>query len=230
MKNICVIPARGGSKRIKKKNIKLLDGEPLISYSIKAALESNRFEKIIVSTEDKEISELSIKMGVTVDKRPDHLCGDSITKIKVVEDIVKRLKLDMQFDNIAALLPTCPFRTSKDIINAVELFKNNDLEFLIGVTNYSFPIQLALNKNENIVEMIEESSYLNTRSQDIDKKYHPNGAIYMSSMKGFLRNKSFFNKKMICYYMSPISSFDIDYPYQFEIAEILAKKIKNNEL
>jgi len=231
LKNICVIPARGGSKRIPRKNIRKLNGIPLINYTIQAAKDSKKFDEIIVSSDDEEILEISINQGVSIDKRPDNFSGDLITKVQVVDEIIHRLNLEKKFDNIAALLPTCPFRKSEDIVNAVNLFVNNlKYDFLISVTQYEFPIQLALNKSNNVVTMQNEKSYQTTRSQDIEKKYHPNGAIYIASIKAFIKNKSFFNQEMMCYEMSNLSSFDIDYPYQFEIAEIIAQKIKNNEL
>lgn len=234
MKNntICIIPARGGSKRIPRKNIRLLNGIPLISYSIRAAVESKKFSQIVVSSDDEEILELALKEGVSIDVRPEEMAGDKVTKVQVVLEYLNRMNLDAKFDNIAALLPTCPFRTSEDVSNAVSLFESQiEKEFLIGVTEYEFPIQLALNNiGDNMVQMLNEDSYKTTRSQDIESRYHPNGAIYIATIKGFKRAQTFFNKNMLAYKMSAISSFDIDYPYQFEIAEIMAKKIKNKEI
>ena len=231
MKHVCIIPARGGSKRIPRKNILPLNGRPLISYSIRAAIDSKVFDEVIVSTEDKEIKEIALKDGASVDDRPSNMAGDTITKVQVVREFLERVNGKEKYENVAALLPTCPFRSAKQVREAYELFKKNpQLPFLIGVTEYEFPIQLALSPaGENKMKMTFADGYITTRSQDIQKRYHPNGAMYIASVKAFLEKGTFFNDEMLAYKMSAIRSFDIDYPYQFEIAEIIAKKIDNNE-
>ena len=232
MKNICIIPARGGSKRIPRKNVLLLNGEPLLSYSIRAAVDSGVFDEVIVSTEDAEIKELALKEGAKVDDRPEHMAGDTVTKVQVVKEYLERNTHLNEDDIITALLPTCPFRTSNHVREAFNVFRENiDLPFLIGVTDYEFPIQLALTEtNAPTMEMTFEDGFATTRSQNIEKRYHPNGAMYMATIGAFMRNGTFFNNEMLTYKMSALHSYDIDYPYQFEIAEILAKKIENNEL
>ncbi|MDA7803427.1 acylneuraminate cytidylyltransferase family protein [Crocinitomix sp.] len=233
MSNICIIPARGGSKRIPRKNILPLNGLPLIGYSIRAALEARVFDQIIVSTEDEEIKEVALKLGAEVDDRPEHMAGDTVTKVQVVKEYLERITSITNQDTITALLPTCPFRTGLHLKEAFTSFENNKatLPFLIGVTEYEFPIQLALSKTaDTFVKMTFEDGYNITRSQNIEKRYHPNGAMYMATVEAFKDKGTFFNEAMNTYEMSAIHSYDIDYPYQFEIAEILAKKIEKNEL
>jgi CMP-N-acetylneuraminic acid synthetase len=229
--SVCLIPARGGSKRIPRKNLLPLNGIPLMSYSIRAAKESGVFDKIVVSTEDPEIAALAVGEGAEVDPRPDSLTGDTVTKVQVVKEYLERNAAKMDIQTIAALLPTCPFRTSKHVKEAYEIFRSNpEVPFLVGVTEYEFPIQLALSPSDNDrVEMTFEDGYRVTRSQDIPKRFHPNGAMYIATVDAFLTGGTFFNKKMLAYKMSAIRSFDIDYPYQFEIAEILAKRINEFE-
>lgn len=223
---ICIIPARGGSKRIPRKNILPLNGKPLMAYSIDAAKESGVFEKVVVSTEDQEIMEIAQKHGAEIDIRPEAMAGDHVTKVQVINEYISRNKIENQYAYVAALLPTCPFRTAQDVKDAFEkLTSQEQYDFLIGVTEYEFPIEFALRADDKIVEMIDPSGYEVTRSQNKEKKYHPNGAIYMASMKGFLEKKTFFNRQMMHHIMPAIRSYDIDYPYQFEIAEIIAKKI-----
>ena len=232
MRSICVIPARGGSKRIPRKNILKLNGIPLISYTIQAAIKSNQFDDIYVSTEDDEIKSISLSEGAKVDERPTHMAGDKVTKVEVISEFLNRHDYLSENDIITALLPTCPFRNSKHIVEAFKLFKSHeDIPFLIGVTEYDFPIQLALKKDAtDTMKMVFKEGYNTTRSQNIEKRYHPNGAIYIANVGAFLKNNTFFNPKFLAYEMEAIYSYDIDYPYQFEIAEILAKKIINNEL
>ena len=230
-KNVCIIPARGGSKRIPRKNVLLLNGKPLISYSIRAAIDSGVFDEVIVSTEDKEIKEISLKEGALVDDRPQHMAGDTITKVQVVKEFLERVNGLDKYETVTALLPTCPFRTSRHVKEAFEIFKKNPaLPFLIGVTEYEFPIQLALSPvDENKMNVTFENGYAVTRSQDIQKRFHPNGAMYIATVKAFLEKGTFFNEEMLTYKMSAVRSYDIDYPYQFEIAEILIKQIDQHE-
>lgn len=232
MKTVCIIPARGGSKRIPRKNILPLNGIPLIAYTIRAARDSGVFDKIILSTEDEEIKEVALAEGIEVDNRPESMAGDLVTKVQVVKEYLERTNAQKDFDNVAALLPTCPFRTANDIRNAFQLFANQrEHRFLIGVVEYDFPIQLALEaEGKQLVRMLDVNGYSTTRSQNIAKRYHPNGAIYLATIQAFLEKGTFFNEQMLAYEMPAVRSYDIDYPYQFEIAEILAQKIARNEL
>ena len=202
-KSLCLIPARGGSKRVPRKNILPLNGIPLISYTIRAAKLSGVFTDIIVSSDDEEIRNIALEEGVLVDNRPNFMAGDKVTKVEVVKEYIERNNSINKYDYVAALLPTCPFRTSDDIRSAFELLINQSVyKFLIGTTEYEFPIQLALkNTKENLVEMVFDGGYDTTRSQNIEKRYN----------------------------MPAERSFDIDYTYQFEIAEIMARKILKNE-
>lgn len=223
---ICIIPARGGSKRIPRKNILPLNGKPLMAYSIDAAKESGVFSKVVVSTEDEEIMQIAQRHGAEVDIRPKEMAGDLVTKVQVVNEYIARNAIEDQYDYVAALLPTCPFRTAEDVREAFHKLSNQSkYDFLIGVTEYEFPIEFALRAQDEIVEMVNPQGYEVTRSQNKEKRYHPNGALYMATMKGFLEKKTFFNRQMMHHMMPALRSYDIDYPYQFEIAEIIAKKI-----
>ena len=222
LKTICIIPARGGSKRIPRKNILPLNGTPLLAYTIRAAKESEAFSKIIVSTEDQEIADLARQEGVDVDDRPEHMSGDKVTKVQVIVEFLERTKAYESYDAVACLLPTCPFRISEDIQGAYQLFveKHQETPFLVGVVEYEFPVQLSLSlENDHQVVMDVPENYLTTRSQNIAKRYHPNGAIYLATMQAFREKATFFNPEMLAYVMPPERSFDIDYPYQFQIAE-----------
>jgi CMP-N-acetylneuraminic acid synthetase len=223
-KSICIIPARGGSKRIPRKNILPLNGKPLLAYSIDAAKDAGVFDKIVVSTEDQEIKEIALACNVEVDDRPDFMAGDRVTKVEVVKEYIQRNAIQNDYDYVAALLPTCPFRSADDIKNAYQkLLSNTEHHFLIGVTEYEFPVGLALEKEGELVKMISPEEYQVTRSQNKSVKYHPNGAIYLASMQGFLSKGTFFNEEMLHYIMPALRSFDIDYTYQFEIAKVIAE-------
>lgn len=230
MKNLAIIPARGGSKRIPRKNILPLNGVPLLAYTIRAAKESGKYDRIVLSSEDAEIQAIGHAEGIEVDQRPESFAGDKVTKVQVVKEYLERTGAVDEFDTVSALLPTCPFRRPEDIKAAFELFESSPLEYLIGVTEYDFPITLALDKQGDVGKVFFENGYAVTRSQDIPKYYHPNGAIYLATVEAFLRAGTFFQPEMLVHEMDAIRSFDIDYPYQFTMAEELAKQIANNEL
>lgn len=222
---ICIIPARGGSKRIPRKNILPLNGKPLMAYSIEAAKNSGVFNKVVVSTEDEEIKAIAKKYGAEIDHRPEEMAGDTITKVQVINEYISRNKIEDQYQYVAALLPTCPFRSAEDIKDAFEKLSSQDQHnFIIGVTEYEFPIEFALSIEAEKAIMDDPNGYQVTRSQNKQKKFHPNGALYIARMKAFLEKKTFFNTVMMHHIMPAIRSYDIDYPYQFEIAEMIAKK------
>lgn len=130
-------------------------------------------------------------------------------------------------------LPTCPFRTVEDVSGAMNLFSKGKEQCprLIGVTKCDFPPQLALVKDDNssYVDMREPEAYgFSTRSQDLKDLYFPNGSIYVSTVEAFLKSKTFFGRPMLSYVMPPERSFDIDFPYQFQIAEYMMRAIQQS--
>lgn len=229
MKNVlCIIPARGGSKRIPRKNLLPLAGKPLLAYTLEAALKSGVFLDVVVSSDDHEILELAKSLGAVADQRPQELSGDTIRFVQVVEEYLLRPGMDRKYEAVAGMLPTCPFRTSEDVRSAFDIFAQRDGDvYLLSVTEYDFPPQLALDFAEDGVSltMRDPGTYAKTtRSQSIGKSYHPNGAIYLASVSGFLREKTFFADPMLGYLMPAERSFDIDYPYQFAIAEAMMQE------
>lgn len=219
LNNICIIPARGGSKRIPRKNIVNLGGKPLLAYTIKAAIESGCFNEIIVSTEDDEIQRIAVGLGVRVDKRPVELSGDKVTKDQLITEFLRRNQFNEGL--ITCLLPTCAFRTSRHIQNAMKMGKDSQFEYpVISVKPYDFPIDFALTKlkNKELMHCDVKAAYDNTVSQSKETKYHPNGALYIKSIKQFLRDESFVSDAFLGFEMTEIESWDIDYPWQLEIA------------
>lgn len=232
-KMLCLIPARGGSKRIPRKNLLPLAGKPLLAYTIEAALNAELFEQVVVSSDDQEILDLAASLGASADRRPESLSGDKIRFVQVIEEYLLRPGIRHEYDSIASMLPTCPFRTGEDVRGAVDLFLQKGGEaFLIAVTEYDFPPQLALDFSADgtTLSMRDPATYgRTTRSQSLGTAYHPNGAIYIASVEGFLREQTFFADPLLGYEMSPERSFDIDYPYQFKIAEIIMTERLNKE-
>lgn len=227
---IALIPARAGSKRVPNKNTRLLNGRPLIAYTIDAAIASCCFSAIVVSTDDDRVAEIAREHGVQVDPRPTSLCGDTVRAVEVVEEYLRRTDTAKRFSNIAMLLPTCPFRTAEDIRGAMRHYERGAQNMpLVTVTQYAFPPQLALEADDDELgqmRMCQSVAYATTtRSQSIAARYHPNGALYVAAIDTFLSERSFFTEVMLTYVMPTERSFDIDYPWQFELAEQWAQQI-----
>ena len=152
--------------------------------------------------------------------------------VEVVEEYLLRPGVREEYKHVASMLPTCPFRTVDDVRESYRLFgQRTEDRFLVSVTEYDFPPQLAMDVAEDgmTLSMRDPDTYgRTTRSQSLGKAYHPNGAIYLATVEGFLREKTFFSEPLLGYVMPPERSFDIDYPYQFEIAELMMKKISSS--
>jgi CMP-N-acetylneuraminic acid synthetase len=233
MSNLCVIPARGGSKRLPGKNIKELNGKPLLAYSIDAAIESGIYDAIVVSSDDDTILEIGQEYGAIPHKRKVVLSGDAIPVFKVFQNILEEGEYAGKFSTLTGMLPTCPFKKSKHLKEAIELLEKHQLEVsIISVTPFDYPPQFGFSMKESneLVMTHPEVFAKTTRSQNIEPLVHNNGAFWMAGVEHYLKQGTFYKGTMLGYHMDAISSYDIDYPYQFEIAEILAKKIENNEL
>lgn len=224
---LCIIPARGGSKRLPRKNALLLNGIPLVSHTIRAARESGVFAKIVLSTDDEEIAGIARAEHIDVDMRPAAMAHDDVSSVEVVAEYLRRHDDWNNYGAVAKMLPTCPFRTKADVCNAVDLFVRNAAhDFLVGVVAYEFPVNLALRKTgEHEVQMVNPQAYVKLQSQDQETLYHPNGSIYLATTKAFRDLGTFFGERFMVYEMPAIRSLDIDYPYQFEMANILAAKM-----
>jgi CMP-N-acetylneuraminic acid synthetase len=223
MKTICVIPARGGSKRVPRKNVLPLAGRPLMGYTIEAAQKAGIFERVVVSSEDEEILEVAEKEGAETDRRPIELGGDRVKFIEVLEEFLRRAGRGI--DHVAVLLPTCPFRTEQDILAAYRMMiEAGEPSFVVSVREYEFPPEFALDMEGTRARVRRPEVYaLSTQSQSVGKSYHPNGAIYFAPVKLFLKERSFFRDPLLGYLMPADRSLDIDNASQFEIAEAIMK-------
>jgi CMP-N-acetylneuraminic acid synthetase len=228
-KTLCIIPARGGSKRIPRKNLLPLAGKPLLAYSIEVAKESGVFEEVVVSSDDEDILALADSLGVSSDRRPEQLSGDTVRFVEVIEEYLLRPGVRGEYKHVASMLPTCPFRTVDDVRESYRLFdQKTEDRFLVAVTEYDFPPQLAMDLAQDgmTLSMRDPDTYgLTTRSQSLGKAYHPNGAIYLATVDSFLREKTFFSQPLLGYVMPAERSFDIDYPYQLKVAEFMMRLV-----
>lgn len=228
----CLILARGGSKRVPRKNVHKLNGKPLVCYTFEAAIASDCFAEVVISTDDPEVEALARNYGITIDHRPAELAADTARAVEVVDEYLKR-DPSRNRKHVAMLLPTCPFRNADDVRAAFDIyFRHKGKLPLMAVTQYDFPPQLALTAGTGDKALMREpEAYVfSTRSQNIQPLYHPNGAIYISSSENFIERHTFFQEEMLTYIMPAERSFDIDYPYQMRIAEIMAKEFTEGTL
>lgn len=196
MTNICVIPARGGSKRIPGKNIKPFFGKPMIAWSINAAMNSDIFDRIIVSTDDPEIAFVSKKYGASVPFiRPSELSGDFIGTAPVVNHAINNLVVDdFEGHDICCLYATAPFVTADLLRKGLHLLRSNSARsFVFTATEYPYPIQRALkfDASKSSVSMFNPDMY-NMRSQDLEPAYHDAGQFYWANAQSWLNSQNQF--------------------------------------
>lgn len=223
--NIAIIPARGGSKGLPGKNIKLLHGKPMIAYTIEAALSSQQFSRVMVSTDDQQIADVAIACGAEVPElRPDYLATDSSSTVEVVEYVINRYKNQgEQFDSLCILQPTSPLRTYNDIILAYETYKLKKAKSVVSVCEceHSPLWENTLPDNLSMANFLRPE-VLNVRRQDLPTYYRLNGAIYISDINHFLKTKSFYNQDTYAYLMNKHSSVDVDDIHDFKFIEFLS--------
>ena len=215
---LAIIPARGGSKRLPRKNILDLCGKPLISWSIEAALKSKYISKVVVSSDDEEILNISSNFGADIIKRPYELANDTATTFDTVKHTIDNFE---NYDYIVLLQPTSPLRNEKHIDEAIELLEEKQADAIVSVCemDHSPLWSNTLPKDGNMRGFLREE-ILNKRSQDLEKYYRLNGAIYICKTDKLLENKSFFLKDNIfAYIMDRKSSIDIDEEIDFLFAE-----------
>lgn len=225
------IPARGGSKGLPGKNIKLFNKKPLIHWTIKAAFDSGLKGDVVVSTDNKKIAEAAKKSGAIVPYlRPASLAAD---KSKSIDVLLYHLdwaqKKGIQYDYIIFLQPTSPLRTGKHIQEAFKLMTTKKASSVISVTPFEHNLNWinTLPKSGRMDHFLDKKQHHKNRQQT-EKKYELNGAIYIVTKKTLLKEKTFFVKKSFAYIMQPEFSVDIDSGMDFEFAEYLSKRLTSS--
>jgi N-acylneuraminate cytidylyltransferase len=219
MKNLAIIPARGGSKRIPHKNIKPFLGKPIIAYSIEIAIKSGLFQEIMVSTDDTEIAKIAEKYGANIPfLRSGKNSDDKATLNDVLIEVVNKYKEKQQsFDYICLILPTAPLITIDNLKKGLNLLQNSTFDSVRPIVRFSFPIQRAfkLKSNHEVEPMFPEHFY--KRSQDLEPAYHDSGQFYwIKGNKNLLTNKGAFE-------ISEIEAQDIDNETDWKLAELKYK-------
>ena len=180
MKNLCIIPARGGSKRIPRKNVKPFLGKPILAYSIEAALATHLFDEVMVSTDDQEIADVARRYGATVPfMRSSETASDFATTADVLREVVLKYKEQgREFDNFCCIYATAPMVQSKDIVSAFERLTTSDFTVVYPVVAFSYPIWRCLDLAEDGSIQRHWPEFENSRSQDLPKEYHDTGTFY----------------------------------------------------
>lgn len=219
--NIAIIPARGGSKRIPQKNIKIFCGKPIIAYSIEAALTSGCFDRVIVSTDSQEIADIALKYGAEVPfLRPAHIAGDFTTTIEVIQHAIMALSLEDP-TLICCIYATAPFVTSKSLAVGREMLVAENLDYCFSATEFSFPIQRAFRLNDTgRVEMFQPENY-KVRSQDLEPAYHDAGQFYWGTCQAFSSGKVIFSNNVKPVVLNASQVQDIDTLDDWNKAEFL---------
>lgn len=221
--NVCIIPARGGSKRIPRKNIRKFCGKPMIAWSIEAAIYSKCFDRIIVSTDDYEIADVSEKCGAEVPfMRPPELADDYASTTAVIAHAVQwQNDHNAAPDNVCCIYATAPFVQAKDINRGLDLLLSSKADFAFSVTGYDFPIQRAVRiTRDEQVEMFQPEHF-NTRSQDLEEAWHDAGQFYWGSASAWLQGKAIFGSKSKAVFLPRYRAQDIDTPEDWKRAEQL---------
>lgn len=223
---LCIIPARGGSKRLLHKNITPLAGKPMLAYTIEAALESQVFDEVCVSTENDEIAQVARQCGAKVPfMRPPELATDDVGVVQVcLHALDFYTKQGLGFNILGVLLPSSPLRTGEDIRAAYEKFVAADADFLMAVTDYIYSPFQALHERNGHLRPFWAPLYYRKCSQDLPKVVVDNGAIYLMYVDAFRREKIFYGERLIGFHMPLARSVDVDEWFSFELAEFFLKR------
>lgn len=221
---LCIIPARGGSKRIPRKNIKNFNGKPMIGHSILTAKNSGLFSQIIVSTDDKQIAQVAREYGAEIPfMRPSKLSDDFATTGQVMAHAVDFMlkNSDWQGDEVCCLYATAPFIQAADLQDGIIKLRQTQADFAFSVTSFAFPIQRALKINElGEISMLQPELFT-ARSQDLTEAWHDAGQFYWGKTIAWLENKPIFNSHSVAVLLPRYRVQDIDTPEDWIRAEMM---------
>jgi N-acylneuraminate cytidylyltransferase len=221
MKILAIITARGGSKRIPRKNIKPFLGKPIMAYSIESAINSGLFDEVMVSTEDEEIATIAKQFGAKVPfKRSPENADDFAVTVDVIMEVLENYEqLGQRFDFAICIYPTAPFVSADLLVKGFDLLTKGNYDTVFPVMRFGFPIQRAIKLNaENRIEMLQ-SEHLRTRSQDLEQTYHDCGQFYWLNVEKFKQKQEIWTDNSGILILSEMEAHDIDNLEDWEIAE-----------
>ncbi len=221
MKRLAMITARGGSKRIPRKNIKEFNGKPIMAYSIEAALKSGVFDEVMVSTDDEEIAEIAKKYGASVPfMRSEKTSNDFATTVDVIDEVINEYhNRGTDFDMFACIYPTAPFVTADRLKEAVEKLTDSNADSLIPVVRFSYPPQRAMEIHDGRM-IFRQPENLSARSQDLTPHYHDAGQFYVLRTESFLKNHGIMVGDILPMELSELEVQDIDNEVDWKLAEL----------
>ena len=229
MSKLAIIPARGGSKRIPRKNIKYFLGKPIIAYAIENAINSQLYDEIMVSTDDEVIAEIAISYGAKVPfKRSEKNSSDSATTIDVIKEVIFYYeKLGRQFEYASCIYPCTPLLSKEKLKESFYLLKKNNLDCVFPVIKYGFPIQRAVRLNDKgLIEMFQPE-YLITRSQDLENSFHDAGQFYSFNVNNLVSKQNLITELTGHIEVSEMEAQDIDNLVDWQLAELKYKIIND---
>lgn len=228
MDNLCIIPARGGSKRIPRKNIKDFLGKPIIAYSIEAALGSDLFSEVMVSTDDAEIAKIAKQYGAQVPfMRSEKNSSDFATTFNVLEEVIDNYKKENKdFEHICCLYPCAPFVTNSILKTAFKNLIQDNGKSIFPVVEFSYPIQRAL-KIEDLELKYDNEEYKNSRSQDLEKRYHDSGQFYLMKSSVVKNKEEIVGNDCRTLVVNELEVQDIDTLTDWKFAELKYKLLNN---
>lgn len=225
--SLCVIPARGGSKRLPKKNIREIDGKPMISYSIEAAQESNYINKVFVATDDEEIADVAREFGASVPYlMPDDICGDLVPSHEPAQHLAESLADEDDYrDTIVLLQPTSPLRIPSDIDRGIDKYSNSNSDFVISVTDIDpHYFHWAMKEGENgYWEMHFGDLYMKERPL-LPDRYRPNGSIKIADLAALQDQGNFFGERCEVIETPRRRSIHVGDGFEFDLAESLLER------
>lgn len=230
MRNIAIIPARSGSKGLKDKNIKLLNGKPMLAYSIEAARDSDIFDEIFVSTDSAIYAEIGQKYGASVPfLREAELSSDTASSWDVVKSVLTMLeRMGKYYDTVILLQPTSPLRTSRDIINAYSLMEEKHANAIVSVCEVDHsPLWCNTIPKDGSLENFISKDIVSTPRQQLDPYYRINGALYLVKTKYLFQTKSIYDEKCFALKMDKHHSIDIDDQLDFMVAESILNNVNS---
>lgn len=221
MRRLAVITARGGSKRIPRKNIREFCGKPILAYSVEAAYESDLFDTVMVSTEDKEIAEIAGRYGAEIPFfRSGRNAGDFATTRDVLREVLEEYEgRGEHFDVLCCIYPTAPFVTAERLKEAVGLLEENGADSVITAARFSFPPQRGMVVQEGFLQF-KWPEYAQMRSQDLEPYYHDAGQFYCLNVKSFHEQDVLVMEKTIPLILPEMELQDIDTEEDWQLAEL----------
>ncbi len=230
MNPICIIPARGGSKRLTRKNVASLDGEPLLAYAVEAARESGVFDRICVSSDDEEILDMARGYGVEARERPEALATDRAQVKDVCAHLLKQLADEGNpYAEFGLLLVTSPLRTDSDVREAYRTFQEEEGSYLMSLVPFSHPPQRAVHvSDEGFVEPFFGQEYM-TQTQQLETLYRHDGAIVFAEVDSFLKERKLYGSSVIPYIMPEERAVDIDTEEDLRRAEFLLNRLESRD-